>query len=152
VDKEAKKFAADMEAEELRLARLVGDFVQIEEMKAREAEKARLEGLSALEKERSAALQNAKDHDEVDAINQAFADRAAALPAAVEPPRAEGQSVRHDWEIEVVNPFDLARYHPNCVNITPRLIEIKQLLNEGVVVRGINAKKVVQSSVRVKKG
>jgi len=58
--------------------------------------------------------------------------------------------VKTEWEITVTDKYTLARYHPNCVKITPLLSEIKLLLDEGLPVRGVDAEKVVKASVRTK--
>jgi hypothetical protein len=63
--------------------------------------------------------------------------------------RTEGQMVKADWEIEVTNPFELARYHPDCVTIEPRLSVIKAALNEGREIKGIKATKVTRAGVRL---
>lgn len=59
-------------------------------------------------------------------------ERAAqsALTLTPEPVRAkaEGQVVREVWEFEVVNPFDLVRAHPACVQLTVRKDEVNQLI------------------------
>jgi hypothetical protein len=62
--------------------------------------------------------------------------------------RASGQRVVEDWEIQVVNPYELARLHPDCVKIEPLLTPIKAALNAGRTINGIMAKKVVVSGVR----
>ena len=60
----------------------------------------------------------------------------------------EGQ-VTVDYDITVVNIFDLARAHPVCVDMKPRLSEIKLLLKSGVEkIPGVNWKQIAKSSVR----
>jgi putative N-acetylmannosamine-6-phosphate epimerase len=149
IDNAAKEFWKELEPELLRVATLIGDFQALEAMKLREAEKLRQAELNRIEKERAEALAKAKSHDEADAIQEHFAEKARLEAPAPEPVRAEGQIVRTDWEITVTNPFELAKYHPHCVKIEPRLSEIKQLLNEGITVKGITATKVTKSGVRV---
>ena len=67
----------------------------------------------------------------------------------VEAIRQKGQVVKEDWEISVTNPYELAKFHPDCVKIEALLTPIKQALNEGRTVKGITAKKVTKSSVRI---
>ena len=79
-------------------------------------------------------------------------ERAAALTAAEAKPitatRSAGQVVKTDWEITVVNPYELAKFHPDCVKIEPLLSPIKQALNAGIVVKGVKAEKVTKVGVR----
>lgn len=152
IDAAKKAFVADLDAEMLRVSTLVGDFQAVEQAKARAAENARLAELSRLEKEKAEALAKATSHEQIDAIQEHYSNKIAveaAPPAA--PARADGQVVKQDWDITVSNPYELAKYHPACVKIEPRLSEIKQLLNDGVTVKGIVATRVTKSGVRLGK-
>lgn len=152
IDSAKKAFVADLDAEMLRVSTLVGNFQAVEQAKARAAENARLAELSRLEKEKAEALAKANSHEQIDAIQEHYANKIAveaAPPTA--PVRADGQVVKQDWDITVSNPYELAKYHPACVKIEPRLSEIKQLLNDGVTVKGIVATRVTKSSVRLGK-
>jgi hypothetical protein len=80
-------------------------------------------------------------------INDAHQMRILTLPT-VEAARAKGQVVSTDWEIEVFDVAALARAHWLCVTVTPRLSEIKNLLNQGLQVAGVRARKVQKSSTR----
>lgn len=148
IDSTAKAFTVELDAEMMRVSKLVGDFQQLEQMKLRAAEQARNEELTRLERERADALAKAGSHEAADAINEHFSNKAAQLPVA-EATRAEGQIVRQDWEVTVTDPYLLARCHPNCVKIEPRLSEIKELLKLGVKIQGITAKEITKASVRV---
>jgi hypothetical protein len=151
LDKACKDFIATVKQEEIRVAKLVGDFAALELAKVRAAENARLAGLSALERERQDALSKVTDHDEFDRVNEDFNNQAAQLPPIQTVPRADGQQVREDWEITVTDIWTLARAHPACVKIEPRLAEIKSLLKAGVKVAGVTATPVVNASVRLGK-
>lgn len=148
IDEAAKAFVVELDAEMLRVSKLVGDFQQLEQMKLRAAEQARSEELTRLERERAEALSKASSHEAADAINEHFGNKAAAVPI-IEATRAEGQIVRNDWEIVVSDPFLLARCHPNCVKIEPRISEIKELLKLNVKVQGITATPITKAGVRV---
>lgn len=76
------------------------------------------------------------------------ASNAAAAVVVAPVAKLEGQVIRHDWEITVTDPHGLARMHPGCVKIEPRLTEIKLILNAGGTVQGIIAKKVVSATTR----
>ncbi len=101
-----------------------------------------------LEIERQTKLAAATSHDALDAVNEHFSRRAADLPV-VTATRAEGQIVKNDWLIEITDAWLLARCHPTCVKIEPRLTEIKELLKVGVNVKGIKATPVTNSNVRL---
>lgn len=152
IDNAAKQFLAELDEENLRISKLIGDFQALEAAKLRAAERLRQEELNRIEREKNEALAKAKNHEELESthahFNEVAAQSAAAQPIAA-PVRAEGQVVKTDWEIIVTNPYDLAKFHPSCVNITPRLSEIKQLLAEGVTVKGITANKITKAGVRL---
>ena len=143
-------FLAELNSEMTRVSTLIGDFQTLEQAKARAAEVLRQNELSRIEREKNEALAKATSHEAMDAVqahyNEVAAQTAIAAPAPI---RAEGQVVKTDWEITVTNPYDLAKFHPNCVKIEARLTEIKQLLNDGVAVTGITAKKVTKAGVRL---
>ncbi len=67
----------------------------------------------------------------------------------VQATRQAGQVVKTDWEITVTNPWELAKFHPDCVKIEPLLGPIKSALNEGRAVKGIKAEKKTVANVRV---
>jgi hypothetical protein len=107
-----------------------------------EAEKARQEAERQATEARSKAA----------AAFQSVTDQAQAATVAESRPitttRIAGQINKSDWEIEVVNPWELAKFHPDCVTITPLMAPIKAALNEGRTVKGITARKVLKSTVR----
>lgn len=77
------------------------------------------------------------------------AQQAAAVEAKpIIATRAAGQVVKTDWEIQVTNPYELAKFHPDCVTIEPKLGQIKAHLAAGITVKGITAKQVTKSTVR----
>ncbi len=102
----------------------------------------------ALEIERQRKLAEAENHARLDAINDEHCRQVAALPT-VEAARAEGQVVKFDWDIVCTDVWALARAHPMCVKIEPRLNEIRSLLDQGLKVAGVTARKVAKSSVRL---
>lgn len=236
IDAAAKAFVSDIGNEEMRIATLIGDFQQLEQAKARAAEKARQLEAERVERERQAELRriaeeqarvererqaelrriaeaeqaakraldaeraradqlareatNAKEraeaekrrkemeiraakereeserarieleraqalaasesHKAFDAANERFNNEQAAVVSApvAAPVRAEGQTVKTDVEITVSDIWLLAKAHPTCVKIEPRIAEIKTLLAAGVKVAGIITKEVTKSSAR----
>lgn len=148
IDNAAKNYQEPLKFEELRIATLIGDYQTAELARVRSEEAARLAELTKLEKERQAALAAAETHDERDRINTDFDQQAqASAPPLIA--KSEGQIIREDWDITVTDLWSLARAHPMCVTIVPRLSEIRELLDLGQKVAGVSAKKVVKSGVRV---
>lgn len=127
-----------LEAEAAELARAQADAKNAEDRARCEA--ARLE----LEKQQALAL--AQSHEQLDAINEAHDRAVADLPVAA-PVRAEGQRVREEWAITVSDIWLLAKAHPTCVKIEPRLSEIKSLLDAGVKVAGVTATREIKAGV-----
>src|SRR5690348_11672187 len=76
IDDAARNFVQDAREEQLRLARLVGDFQQLEQERVRRAQQAENERLAALEREKAAELAKAKSHEELDKIQDKFNTRA----------------------------------------------------------------------------
>lgn len=154
IDAAAKQFVSEIAEERDRISQLVADYQQLEQARAR-AEQQRLNAeLTALERARAEAIAQAKSHEEIDAINARHDDLVAAQQAdnpAPTPPRTDGMTVRTEWDITIVDVWKLARAHPACVNITPRLSDIKALLDAGVTVAGVRAEKKVVAGVRVGK-
>lgn len=151
IDGAAKDFCAELKEEQVRLATLVGDYQTMELARVRAAEQAEKERLLALEREKAREMQQAQSHEQMEAIQERFNERAAAEAPAepITPTRAPGQRVSEEWEITVTDIWLLAKAHPMCVKVEPRLVEIKTLLNAGVKVSGVRAEKVVKASVRV---
>jgi hypothetical protein len=149
IDDTARQFMSDIDSEMLRIGRLVGNFAALEQLRLREQQKAQQEALNKIEREKAAALAQAKTHEQADAIAEHFDQKAKLESAPLTVARESGQVIRQDWSIQVFNPYELARYHPECVNITPKLGEIKSLLNQGIAVKGVKAEKVTNATVRV---
>jgi hypothetical protein len=149
IDATAAEFVKEVKGEEMRVARLIGDFQTLQLAKQRAAEQAERDRLSALERERLAALAQAQSHEELEKVQETFNARAKEeAPPIAAPIRATGQTVREDWEFEVTDIWLLARAHANCVSIEPRRAEIKSLLSAGVQVAGVRAWRGVKSGVR----
>ena len=106
---------------------------------------------AALQREvaRQVELAAAASLERMDEVNAQFCEKSKELSeqaAAVAPARVEGQRVTEDWDITVTDIWTLAKHHSMCVKIEPRLVEIKELLNAGVKVAGVTAKRVVKST------
>lgn len=142
--------AVDLKSELMRTGRLTGDYASLQLAKARDAENARKEELSRLEKERKDALAAVASHEEREVVQAHYDERARIeSPPVVAPDRAAGQVIKTDLDITISNIWDLARAHPSCVKIEPRNSEIKSLIRAGVKVAGVTWTEVVVAGVRV---
>lgn len=174
IDAAAKEFSIVLKEEEVRIARLLGDYQQEQLEKIRAAERARAEELARIERERLEAerkaqaeaeekLRAAKDAAEAERIAKALeaekqrqielaAQQTEALGKAPEVAKVDGQIVREVTEFEVTDIWALARAHPACVKIEPLRQQIRELLDLGIKVAGIRTWKETKSSVRMTKG
>jgi hypothetical protein len=147
IDTAARGFVEELQEELTRVSGLVGDFAMLEQAKVRAAEAARKLDKETLERQRQEAIAQAPSHESLDAINEHYDRLAADLPV-VTAVRAEGQIIKSDWLIEVTDIWLLARTQRTCVDIKPRISEIKELLKLGVHVEGIKATQIVSANVR----
>jgi hypothetical protein len=135
--------AAEMQRQKLQKEQ---EELQRQHAQASEREKTILEAQQA-EIDRQKALAEAKSHEELDRIQAEASRRQSEIAAqpVIEPARATGQRVVTDWEVTVADVWALARAHPMCVTITPRIGEIKTLLKAGQKVAGVVAKEITIS-------
>ena len=160
--RELARIEAERQSETMRIARELADV----ERKSREAmeaaarlaeeatnkvqrEAARKAAEEARKQEREAIKAAALSADEARRVQEAAQNAAAAESKPITATREKGQRVKTDWEITVTNPYELAKFHPDCVTITPLLTPIKQALNMGFTVKGVHAVKKIIASVRV---
>lgn len=139
----AAKLAAEAKNKEQREAAERARLKAESEAKAADAERER----QAAQMRELAAASAAKSA----AIEEQAAAAAYVESRPIEMTRVAGQVTKTDWEITVTNPYELAKYHPDCVKIEPLLTPIKAALNEGRTVKGIRAEKVIKAGVRVGK-
>lgn len=142
-----KKTATD---EMLRVSQAIGEFQEQEKARTRALEAARLRDLEEIERKRQLELSKAKSFEQEQAVQEKYNTQAAALPVAT-PARAEGQTIKDDWDVHVTDALLLATKHRQCVDIKPRLTEIKILLKAGISVSGIVATPVTKAGLRLKK-
>jgi len=149
IDDTAKGFVQELKEEQFRIAQLVADFQQLEQARVRAAQQAENERLLAIEREKARELQKAQSHEEMEKIQEKFDARARfeAPQEPIQPVRATGQRVVEQWSIVVTDIWLLARAHPGCVKIEPRLTEIKTLLDAGMKVPGVNATREIKAGV-----
>lgn len=146
---ELRRIAEAQAAERAKLAEAEREQARLAS-EARNKKEREVAEAARLELERQRALAEAASHEAFDAAQEKFNNAQAAIAAqVVEPVRSEGQRVTTDWEITVSDIHKLYRVHPNCVDLKPRLSEIKNLLKMGVTVQGITAKPIIKAGVRL---
>lgn len=151
LDAAVKNWLYEVESELRRVSELVSEFAEHELRRQQAEERAKQAELNRIERERAEALAQTKNLEALDAVNETFDRKAAELSVPVETSRAPRQVIKEDWEIEVTNIYELARYHPYCVKMTPLLSEIKQMLDNGMTVHGVKAEKKVKAGIRAGK-
>ena len=137
----AEKLASEATNKKQREA---AEKARIESEKLAEAtrvEKARMDAALKVEAEQAAA--------KAAAIEEKSGDAAYAAAKPIETTHIAGQRQSLNWIITVEQPFVLAKYHPDLVDIKPRLGDIKAALNEGREIHGIKAVRETVSSVRL---
>lgn len=143
----AKAMSAPLLDEVTRRNAELGSFQALQRRKAESARIAAELELSELNRKRHEALAQAESHDEVDAINTDHDNQAQAVSLA-EPVVAAEQKVKEDWEVTVTDIHKLYSAQPTTCSVPiPRLSVIKTLLDAGVNVPGVVAKKVVVSKL-----
>lgn len=156
---EQERIARERFAEEQRLAREAAEAQRKLDEEAAALAKKAAEATNAEEAAKAEQLridlEKRKAQAEAESLEKfdALAEEASRKVAAVVVPVAqklEGQVIRTDWEITIVDIWALVRAHPGCVKVEPRLTEIKSILNAGGTVAGVSARKVVNASTRGK--
>lgn len=148
IDAAARAFCARLNDEFERVSVPLRDYQAVLETRKRAEEALQLEKLEALDRQKQEELAKAQTVEQVAEIQERICEQVRAVSAPVEVPKAEGQIVRYEWEITVPNPHLLAKERPDCVRIEPDLRAIKDLLNAGVEIKSIKAKRVINSTVR----
>ena len=151
IDTAAAKFVELAEKEEMRIAKLNGNYQEALLAKARSEEAAKRKELEAIERQREEQLAKANTLVEREKIHEEHSQLQQALQAPVAPVKAAGQSVEEVWCFEVTNPHLLANSHPQYVTIEPKRREITEALKGGFTVQGVRAWKEVKSRVRLER-
>ena len=148
LDSLVAKEVQDLDAEFGRLSALVAEFQLAEQRRVNEERRLQQAELDRIEREKQAALAAATTEKEKAQIVEVAAAKTYVESQPIQATRTEGQVIKTDWDIEMVNPYDLARLHPDCVEIKPRLSVIKMHLNAGRELHGIKAKQITVATVR----
>lgn len=148
IDDAAKAFTKDLADEDMRIGKMVSDFQALELAKVRAAQAAENERLLTIERERQKELAEVKSHEERDAVNSDFDNKAqqSLPPASI--PRVAGQIVKEEFDFEITDVWALAKAHPDCVNPPePKRREIRAMLDAGIKLVGVKSWKAVKASV-----
>lgn len=149
IDDSAKVFCDELKTEQWRLSRLCGDYQQLEQAKARAAQRAEDERLAALEREKQAAMAKAETHEELEKTQAVYQERIAAeAPPMVAIPKAAGQRVENVIQYEVFDLDALYKSNPACVKMEPKAVEIKALLKAGLKPPGVRSWTETKSTIR----
>lgn len=169
IDAMVNEQKVELQKEFGRISGLVGEFDQLERIRVADEQRRQQAEADRIERERQAELAKiqreaaeaaakatndaqraqaaAQAAKQAEAVEQAASNAKLIINQPITISSAKGQRTTSDWQIEVLNPFELARCHPNCVDIKPRLTEIKAALNSGVNVAGIKAERVFKAGV-----
>jgi hypothetical protein len=145
---ELKRIADEQAAREAEARRVQEEA----DRKVREAAEtaAKLAAEATNKKQREAAeKQAAAAAAQTAAIEEKAGDAAYCAAKPIEITKVAGQRQTTNWVITVENPYLLAKFHPDLVEIKPRLADIKAALNEGREIKGIKSVKEHVSGVRV---
>lgn len=150
LDAVVREFAEPLDAHKLRLNRLVGDYVTLQQAKARAAEAARLKELAEIERQKQAALAQASSHEEREKIHEQFHRDIACASAGPVTPKPRGLAVKADIEFEVVDMRSFVAAHWNFVRqpVAIDRVAVKEAIRSGLHVVGVQWKEVVKASVR----
>lgn len=150
IDDLARNYRRELTMEAERLGFLVGDYEEgrqkrirdeeetLEQHQLRLAQEATKETPpDATAEERGTALERAVEAEQgIDMVG----GRIAALRSTVEAAKATGGALRHDWQIAVTDIVALYEAYPQCVELKPRLLAIKDLLRIGLTPPGVTVK------------
>lgn len=149
IDSAAKRFKADLEPEQMRLAKILGDYRALQEARQRAEQAALKAELLEVERAKAREMAQATTHEQAEAVAEKFERVAAAIPVPAPIPQAKGEVARADWEITVTDIHALYRSQPNCVKLEPLLTQIKAVLdaNDGKCA-GVKAERKTKIGVR----
>lgn len=137
----AAKLAAEATNKKQREAAAVAK-AEADKLAAAAAAERQLQEARLREQSAAAAVQTA-------AIEEKAGDAAYSAARPIEITKVAGQRQSTNWVIRVEQPFVLAKFHPDLVDIKPRLADIKAALNEGREIKGIFAEREHISGVRL---
>ena len=159
IDATASTHAQELEREVRRLNRLVGEFEEERERRAREDAEAlrkKQEELAAVvlqpddelglsDEERGERLRTRLEAEEQ---LEKTTEQIEEVKEAGLSTKAKGGALRKDWDIEVTDIKALYAAHPQCVELTAKNLAIKDLLKAGITPAGVRATPKVNFATR----
>ncbi len=152
VQEAADKVVRDAAEAAAKLASEATNKKQREAAEAARQESLRQQATREVERQKQEAAlreQKAAAAAQTAAIEEKAGDAAYVAAKPIEITKVAGQRQSTNWVITVEQPFVLAKYHPDLVDIKPRLGDIKTALNEGREIKGIKAMRETVSGVRL---
>lgn len=150
IDKGARAFRKTLEEEYERLCALARDYEAVKAQQRRAAEILARREVEELERKRQEQLQKAETVEQIDEIQAAHNEAvAAAQPPVIQDERPKGQIIKTDWHFTITNMRALWDAYPACVLVEPRRSEIKALLDAGITPPGVEARKIINPTVRL---
>jgi hypothetical protein len=157
IDSTAKDFSADLEAEKVRLSRLLGEFQAVERAKAEEVQRAAAAEARRLAEEaaRAAAdVEFATNGAEADRAQQVAAQaetaaiEARVAVAAAAPVKPRGVAVREVWKFEVTDLAALYKARPDLCVIEANSPLIRETVKVNQTIPGLRIWKEAAASTR----
>jgi hypothetical protein len=147
IDSCAKKASEGLTDEEFRLSRMAGDYRAVQAARQRAIERlASRDDLSPDERVYHESVAAVTSIEQIDAIQAAWnaANAAKGAPAMETSSAAGTEGVKTELEVVVADIHALYRSHPGCVELTPRLSVIKEVIESGsgAILRGVAWKRV----------
>ncbi len=143
-----------IDREDGRIANLAGQFALAEKRRVEAERIAQQAELDKLEREKHAAIAATPDPVQRAQVLEDFSRRAAReLPLAPAPTRATGQKVREEWQIEVVDLIQFARWvfmsgRWECLGMEVKKSAVKEMLDGGMAeIPGLRCAKVGKAGV-----
>lgn len=153
-DQTFQALVLEIDREDGRIGQLAGAFALAERRRvAAENELAKAQ-MAKLETEKHAAIAATSDPVKQSQVLEDFSRRAAVeVPPPSAPTRAPGQKIREDWDINVQNIIETAKWalmtsRWDVLHIEIRLGVVKELLNGGMTaIPGLDCKRVAKAGV-----
>jgi hypothetical protein len=154
LDETYRALLKDIQPEYGRIGSLAAQYALAEKRRVEAERIAARETLEKLEREKHEALTATNDPLRHSEILENFSRRAAQeiqLPSA--PNRAGGQKVREEWEIEVLDLIQFARWvfmsgHWECLGLEVKKMAVKEMLEGGMKeIPGLKCLKIAKAGV-----
>lgn len=158
LDQTYRTLVSDIQTEYGRIGNLAAQFALAEQRRLAAERVAQQEALAKLEREKHEALAATPDPVKQVAIVEEFSRKAAEdLPMPSAPTRARGQKVREEWQIDVLDLIQFARWvlmsgRWDCLTMEVRKTAVKELLEGGMKeIPGLKCEKKPQAGVTLPK-